>query len=211
MEKTESGTAFVNGSGKVHFGNKRDYSTKVINYEFNKFYYNEIIKLLLNVYEEKIVISEIRVNSLFAQSLFGISNLRSAEGKDGLLESIPENVMCEFEYQDVLYLLDMRVELDKMRIMHYYLNFTYPKNQQPCEKMGHELLRLAFLYTSSFKKGCCEISLPPGEREAISYLDVNFINPPPSNIEEVYVKDEIKNDIERFVYTLRISKSITLR
>ncbi len=203
MEKTENGTAFVNGSGKVHFGNKRDYSAKIINYEFNKFYYNEIIKLLLNVYEEKIVIPEIKVNSLFAQSYNGICNLRSAEGNEGLLESSQENITCEFECNGVLYLLDMHAELDRSRLMHYYLNFTYPKNKQPNERIGHELLRLAFHYTSNFKKGCCEISLIPGEREAISYLDVNFIKPQPSNIDEIYVKDDIKNDIERFVYTFK--------
>ena len=31
MDKTENGTAFVNGNGKVHFGSKVEYSTKVIN------------------------------------------------------------------------------------------------------------------------------------------------------------------------------------
>ena len=203
MEKTDGGTAFVNGSGKVHFGNKADYSTKIINYEFNKFYYVEITKLLLNVYEEKIVIPELKVNRLYAQSYNGYCNLRSAEGNEGLLDSGQENLTCEFEYKDVLYLLDMHVELDGSRQMHYYLNFTYPKNQQPNEKIGHELLRHAFHHTSDFKKGCCEISLMPGEREAISYLEVNFIKPQPSNINEIFVKDEIKNDIERFIYTFK--------
>lgn len=87
--------------------------------------------------------------------------------------------------------------------MHYFLNFTFPKNQQPNERIGHDLLRLAFHHTSNFKKGCCEISLLPGEREAISYLDVSFIKPQSSNINEIYVKDEIKNDIERFIYTFK--------
>lgn len=203
MEKTENGTAFVNGNGKVHFGSKVEYSTKIINYEFNKFYYKEITKLLLNVYEEKIVIPELKVNRLYSQAMDGYQNIRSGKGNNGILDSGLENITCEFECSGVLYLSDLHTEMDRSRNMHYYLNFSYPNNLKPNERIGHELLRLAFHYTSDFKKGCCEISLLPGDREAISYLDVNFIEPPSSNIKEIFVKDDIKTDIERFVYTFK--------
>jgi len=204
MEKGKNGkngTAYVNGSGKVHFGNKIDISTKTIAYEYNKFYYREINKLFLNVYEVLTEIPEFQVNRLFTAGFDGYQNVKAGKRKDGFLDASLENIICEFEYGGVLYLADLHTEIDRVRQMHYYLNFSYPKEQIPNERIGHELLRLAFHYTSDFRKGCCEISLLPTDREMVSYLDVNFVTPPTSDIGEIFVKDEIKNDIERFVYT----------
>lgn len=201
MENLKNSEAYVNGNGKVHFGSKVDYSTKTINYEFNKFYYREIIKLLLNVYGEKIILPELKVNRIFSHSLDGYQNVRSGQGSDGLFDSGLENITCEFECGDVHYLADLHTEIDRSRYMHYYLNFSYPINQAPNERIGHELLRLAFHYTSDYKKGCCEINFPGHEREAVSYLDVTFVTPPESDMNRIFVKDEIKTDIERFVYT----------
>lgn len=201
MDNKANSEAYVNGNGKVHFGNKAGYSTKIINYEFNKFYYKEIVKLLLNVYEEKIILPELKVRSIFAHALDGYQNVRSALGENGLMNSGLENITCEFECNGVYYLSDLHTEIDRQRQMHYYLNFTYQVNQVPNERIGHEILRLAFHHTSDFRKGCCEISFPPHEREAVSYLDVNFIEPPRSSIEKIFVKEDIKSDIERFVYT----------
>jgi len=204
MDNLTNSEAFVNGNGKVHFNsesNKIDYSSQKINYEFNKFYYKEIIKLLLNVYYEKIKISEFHVKRLFTLDFDGYQNIRYSQSKGGLLNSGLENITSEFECKGVLYLADMRTELDRQNKKRYYLNFSYPKDQVANERIGHEILRLAFHYTSDFKKGCCEINLPNGEREAVSYLEVNFIKPPDSKIEEIFVKEDIKSDIDRFIYT----------
>lgn len=201
MENTNNSEAYVNGNGKVHFGTKVDYSTKTINYEFNKFYYREIIKLLVNVYGEKIIIPELKVNRIFAHAFDGYQNVRTGKGNDNLFDSGLENITCEFEYGGVLYLADLHTELDRSRNMHYYLNFSYPVNQVPNARIGHELLRLAFHYTSDFKKGCCEISFSGMERQAVSYLDVSFVTPPESDMNGIYVKDDIKSDIKRFIYT----------
>ncbi len=200
MDNQTNSEAYVNGNGKIHFNHKIDYSSLKINYEFNKFYYKEIIILLVNVYHEKIIIPELKVNRLFARGFDGYQNTRLYKGKSGLLNSGLENITCEFEFDDVLYLVDMHTELDKMFKMHYNLDFSYPKEQAANDKIGHELLRLAFHYTSDFKNGCCEISLSNNEREAVSHLDVFFVNPPISNMEDVFVKEEIKSDIERFIY-----------
>lgn len=190
----------MNGNGKVHFGKKIDYATKRINFEFNKFYFKEILKLLINVYEEKAVISEIKVNRIFSHSNDGYMNVVSYLNDNSFLEIGMDNITCEFEYNGVLYLLNMYTEQDRARIMHYYLNFSYPKDQVPIERIGHELLRLAFHHTSDFRKGCCEIGLYSNEREVVSNLNVNFIKPPESDIKNVFIKDDIKSDIERFTY-----------
>ncbi|MFA5010664.1 MAG: ATP-binding protein [Ignavibacteria bacterium] len=201
MENKANSEAYVNGNGKVHFGNRIDYSTKRINYEFNKFYFKEILKLLQNVYEEKIAIPEIKVNRLFSHSSDGYMNVVSYLDNTTILEIGLDNITCEFECSGVMYLLNMYTEIDRSRFMHYCLNFSYPKDHIPNERIGHELLRLAFHYTSAFKRGCCEISLFNNEREAVSHLNVNFIKPPESDIKNIFLKDEIKSDIERFIYT----------
>jgi ATPase family associated with various cellular activities (AAA) len=200
MDNKTNSEAYVNGNGKVHFSNKIDYATKRINYEFNKLYFREIANLLLNVYEGNVVIPEIKVNRLFSLSPDGYGNVSSFLIDCSMSGTGIDNVTCEFECNGVMYLLNMYTELDRCRQLHYNLNLSYPKNQIPNERIGHELLRLAFHYTSDFKKGCCEISHSSMDREMVSYIDVNFIKPPESNINNVFIKDDIKADIERFTY-----------
>ncbi|MCX6158007.1 MAG: ATP-binding protein [Ignavibacteriae bacterium] len=201
MDNKANSEAYVNGNGKVHFGNKVDYAKKRINYEFNKFYFKEIFKLLVNVYEDKIAIPDFNVKRMFSHSADGYMNPITFVEYNTTLEACVDNTTCEFECMGVHYLLNMYIEVDRSRLTHYYLNFSYPKNQEPEERIGHELLRLAFHYTSVFRKGCCEIGLHNNEREVVSNLSVNFIKPPESNINNVFIKDDIKADIERFIYT----------
>jgi hypothetical protein len=82
------------------------------------------------------------------------------------------------------------------------MDFSYEKNSIPEQKIGHELLRLAFINTSTYKKGCIEIS-HLGDKEVISNLEVTKIEPPKSNINKIFIDENIKNDISRFIYTFK--------
>lgn len=203
MEKAVSGSTYVNGTGKVHFKNILKYSDANINYEFNKFFYGEIIKLLLNVYEEKLILSDLKVSRLYAHTYSGYANLRSSESKTGLLNASIEEVTCEFEYKGIFYLSHFRIIVDRSRETHYNIDFSFLKDCIANKLIGHELLRYALHYTSDFRKGCVEISFNPIDREAISYLDIKFINPPKSDIKSIFIDSEIKSDIDRFIYTFK--------
>jgi len=82
------------------------------------------------------------------------------------------------------------------------MDFNSEKNSIPEERIGQELLSLAFSHTSTYKKGCIEISYL-GESEDVSNLDVEKIQPPKSNIDKIFISDNIKNDIKRFIYTFK--------
>jgi len=203
MDKEVKSETFINGNGKVHFSNRTIYSTKMINYEFNRFFYTDIIKLLLNVFEERLIIPELKVMQLYTLTFSGFQNIRSAIGENGYLNPVADNIVCEFEYNNVFYLADFHVEVDRVKQTHYTMNFSYPDTQTADERIGHKLLRIAFEHTSDFKNGCCEISLPFGEREAISYLDVNFVKPHKSSLENIFIREDIKSDIKRFIYAFK--------
>ncbi len=202
MDNKANSEAYVNGNGKVHFSKTLNYSTNIINYEFNKFYYKEIIKLLVNVYEQNIILPELKVNRIFSKTYEGFRNVSKSKSNDNLVKTgLESNMTCEFEFENIMYLTDFNVDMDRSNRYHYNLNFTCLNEQDANERIGHELLKLAFHHTSDFKKGCCEISFSSQDREAVSYIDVNFVSPPKSEIKDIFVKEDIKSDIERFIYT----------
>lgn len=196
-----SDTAFVNGKGNVHIKRRRVLADKNINYEFNKFYNKEILKLLINVYEEKILLPELKVLNMFYLNENGINNMPKHKD-DNLWNTSADKVICEFEYETIYYIVYFKKDRDRYGLMHYYMDFGYELDSIPEEKIGHELLRLAFSYTSSYKKGCMEISFV-GDRPVISALETVKIEPPKHRADGIFVNDEVKRDIERFVYTFK--------
>lgn len=200
-QKEKSETAYVNGYGNVHIRKKRLLADKNINYEFNKFYNAEILKLLLNVYEEGIVIPELKVISMFNLHENGIGNIPKHRD-DKLWNTSGNTIICEFEYDTVYYVAFFRNEKDRYGMNHYYIDFGFELNSIPGDKIGHELLKLAFRYTSSYKKGCVEISFI-GERPVVSGLRVEKLETPEKRAKDIYVNENIKSDIERFIYTFR--------
>lgn len=202
MENNISKTAFVNGTGKVHLNKKTILADSNINYEFNKFYYKEILKLLINIYEGKISLPVLKVYCMYTLSRNGFRNPESFK-EDTLLNASIENTFVEFEYNNVHYITNFKIEKDRCENFHYYLDFSFEKDSLPDKMIGHELLRLAFTYTSTYKKGCVEISHFEGDREAISYLEIEKFTPPKSNIEKIFINEYIKNDINRFIYTFK--------
>ena len=200
-QNEKSDTAYVNGSGNVHIRRKRVLADKNINYEFNKFYNTEILKLLINVYEESIAIPELRVINMFNLHDTGIGNMPKHKDDD-LWSTSGNKVVCEFEYNSVYYISFFRSERDRYAMKHYYIDFGFEMDSIPEEKIGHELLRLAFSYTSSYKKGCVEISFT-GDRPAVSGLDVAKTEPPKCKAKKIFINEETKTDIERFIYTFK--------
>jgi hypothetical protein len=201
MENNISETAFINGTGKVHFNKKITLSFRTINYDFNKFYYKEIIKLLLNIFEETISLSDLKVYCMYSFWPDGLHSMDKFK-EDNLLNTSISNAYIEFEYNNVFYIANFKIEKDRNENHHYYMDFSYEKNSIPEQKIGHELLRLAFINTSTYKKGCIEIS-HLGDKEVISNLEVTKIEPPKSNINKIFIDENIKNDISRFIYTFK--------
>lgn len=202
MENNISENGYVNGNGKVHLKITLDLASCPIKYDFNRFYFTEILKLLLNVYEGIIQIPELKVNSIFSNWFSGYQNMPQNMNNEGLLDTIAEGAYTDFEFRNTRYIGRFLIEKDKLQNFHYYMDFSYPKESIPEAKIGHELLRLAFSYTSSYKKGCVEISFM-GEREVISNLEVTKIDAPKSDLDKIYINDNIKEDIQRFVYTFQ--------
>jgi len=202
MEKELSETAYVNGTGKIHTTEIFDVVGCPIRFEYNRFFYEEIIKLLLNVYENIITIPELKLNKLFSTTGQFICNLPYTNGKDGLLESYAADIMTDFELKGVNYIGKFYIEKDRCDRNHYCLNFTYKRNSIPDERIGRELLNLAFQYTYSYKKGCIELTFT-GEKESISFLETEKVIPPHSNLDRIFIRDDIKEDIQRFIYTFR--------
>lgn len=201
METEKSNTAYINGTGKVHIYKKLELSSNPINYEFNKFYYKELLKLLINVYEGTVLLSELKVYKIFSQWSDGFRNI--TKYKDGsFMNTALEEVYAEFEYFNVFYVVFFKIEKDRNDSMHYCMYFNNEKEGNPEPYIGHKLLQLAFCNTSTFKTGCVEVSFY-GDREVVSNLLVEKIEPPKSNIEKIYIDDNIKNDINRFVHTFR--------
>ena len=91
---------------------------------------------------------------------------------------------------------------DRESCMHYNLNFSYRKNVVPDERIGHKLLALAFSHTSTYKKGCMNISFY-GSRQAVSLITIDHVTPVQSSMENVFVRSDIKEDIERFIYAFK--------
>lgn len=197
----KSETAYVNGNGNMHIKRKRVLADKNIHYEFNKFYNKEILKLLINVYEGKILLPELKVINMFYLNENGINSMPKHKDDD-LWNTSADKVICEFEYEAIYYIVYFKKERDKYGFIHYYMDFGYELDSIPEEKIGHELLRLAFNYTSSYKKGCMEISFV-GDRPVISALETVKIDPPKHRADGVFVRDEVKRDIERFIYVFK--------
>jgi len=199
MENTNP--SYINGNGLIHLNkNKVHYSGAIIDYEFNRFYFEEILKLLVNVYEESVIVPRLTVNRIFRVTQDGLSNVPIFIGNDGLFNIIVENLIVELECEGITYLTEFKPEIDRSGIKHYLINFTHPDNEKPNEKIGFELLKYAFNHTSVYRKGCFEISFSR-DREALSFIDTNYVEPPESRMNDIFVKEEIKRDIERFIYT----------
>ncbi len=86
MEKEKSNTAYINGSGKVHLHKKLELSGRVIRYEYNMFYYIEILKLLVNIHDETITLPGLNVYKIFTLWFEGFRNIRKF--KDGSLSNM---------------------------------------------------------------------------------------------------------------------------
>ena len=201
MGKELSETAYINGTGTFHTTKKFDVGNTICN-EYNRFFYEEIIKLLLNVYENVITIPELSVSKLFDCPHHMLCNLNYSKGNDGFLEANPDNILTEFEFNGVHYIGKFFNEKDRCDRNHYYLNFTYPKDCIPNKRIGRELLKLAFQNTYSYRKGCIELSFS-GEKEAISFLEAEKVIPPASNLDKIFLRNDIKEDIQRFIYTFQ--------
>jgi len=132
--------------------------------------------------------------------LSGLDNPRSSEGINGLLNSYADDTFVEFVCDDITYLTKFETDTDSMGAKYYRMFFSFPENQTPKESIEYELLAYAFHYTSAFKTGCLELYYD-GKRESLSSVSVDFIDPPDSKMEDVFVENEIKKDIERFIYT----------
>jgi hypothetical protein len=194
---------YVNGDGKLHLESRKTrYSGHILYYEFNKFFYREMLKLLVNVHEENIFITGLKVTTMMRRDCDGLRSPLFSKAKNGLLNGYIEDVITILEFNETRYMADFRVEKDRMGCLHYCINFSYQADRQPDEKIGFEILKLAFEYTSDYNKGCVELSYN-GDREMVSYLDSDFVQPPTSSINNVFVREEIKDDIGRFVYTFK--------
>ena len=201
MEKEKSNTAYVNGTGKVHLHKTLEISSHLIYFEYNKFYYKEILKLLINVSEGLITISGLKVFKLFVLWRDGFHNV--AKFKDGdLVNMMTDDMYVEIEYNNVYYIIFFKIERDKIEYDHYLLNFAFEEDSIPDENIGDKLLELAFRNTSSYKAGCIELSFS-GSTEEINNLRVGRIDPPKSNIDKVFINDNIKSDISRFIHTFK--------
>jgi hypothetical protein len=201
IQNEKSETAYVNGDGNVHIRRRNVLADRNINYEFNKFYYAEILKLLINIYEESIILPELKVISMYNLHDTGISNMPKHKDEN-LWNTSGNKVISEFVFNSVYYISFFRRERDRYGMQHYFIDFGFELDIIPEEKIGHELLRLAFSYTSSYKKGCVEISFI-GDKPVVSGLDIVKIETPKSRADRIFVNDEIKKDIERFIFTFK--------
>jgi len=200
MENKISSDAFVNGNGKVHLTETFKISGKQIAFEFNKFYYQEILNLLVNVHENVIILPELQVKRLLMVTLDGFLSMPSNMGKNGFLETLPVKVYTEFIYKDVIYIADLFFETNRTGKMCYYITFSHDEKATPDENVGFGLLSLAFCNTSLYKTGCVEI-YHSGDRLVISNLDVTRITPPAGDLDKIFIKAGIKECISRFIYT----------
>ncbi|MFA5010531.1 MAG: ATP-binding protein [Ignavibacteria bacterium] len=201
MDKTESGTAYVNGTGKVHLHKKLEISSQPINQEYNKFYYQEILKLLINIHQELISIPGINVYKIFSVGRYGFHKItKFREGR--YYNMVTDDVYVELEFIDVYYLISFQIQKDRNDCLHYILNYTYEEDSIPDDNIGRKLLELAFRNTSKYKTGCLNISFN-GVIQEISNLKVDKIVPPSSNINNVFINENIKIDISRFIHTFK--------
>ena len=183
-------------------GKETETSDKLIRYEFNKFYYEEIIKLFINVFKKTIIIEDFKVSSVYSLRDRAVHSPRIFETKEGLLDSYDIEIFSDFTYKDIPYTVRFFDGKDRESCMHYNLNFSYRKNVVPDERIGHKLLALAFSHTSTYKKGCMNISFY-GSRQAVSLITIDHVTPVQSSMENVFVRSDIKEDIERFIYAFK--------
>jgi ATPase family associated with various cellular activities (AAA) len=200
MDNTISNDSFVNGNGKVHFSDVIRVSVKPMLTEVNKFYFGEIIDLLLNVYEDVIVLPEIKVKRLYNMMVYGIQDLSTFRRDNGMLSTFPDKVYSEFTYNDVSYFAMFYKEKDNDNKIHYYASFNYDESAKPQVTLINSLLELALSHTSKYKTGCVEISYN-GQVELISNLNISEAEVQEGNLDRIFIRNNIKECIERFIYT----------
>jgi len=198
IENSMSQDSFVNGTGKVHLNKKLRISAIPISFEFNKFYFKDIFKLLVNAYEETVTVPGLKVIRLYAYRFDGFHEAMKA--KVGSLYNVCiDKSFVEFEYKGVSYVANLIETKDRSGCLHYCIHFAYERNSDPDRKIGYELIRLALSYTSSYKTGCMEIS-PDAEKINVNSLDIQLIEPPKSNFDNILISENITSDIRRFIY-----------
>lgn len=201
METEKTKTAYVNGAGKVHLHKKIEISSQQITCEYNKFYFQEIVKLLVNISLGLISIPGISVFKIFSIWRDGFRKIvKIREGS--YFNMVTDDVYVELEFNDIYYLIYFKIEKDRNNCLHYFLNCSYEEGCIPDEEIGRKLLEFAFRNTSKFKKGCLSLSFN-GVNQEISNLIVEKVIPPYSNIDNIFIDENIKKDISRFVHTFK--------
>jgi cell division protease FtsH len=170
--------------------------------DLNRIYHADVIKLLLNVYHGRVTIDRLRVNRLIRLGVNGVVNLPNMEGKNGLINASPCHLIAEFVYENVLYFAEFLQEKDNIGCIHYRTYYSFPEKQIYNDRIAFELLKCAFQHTSDYSKGCVEIEYN-GDYENVSHVEANFAEPPVRNLQNIFIKEDIMRDIERFIYTFK--------
>lgn len=172
--------------------------------ELNKFFYYEIVKLLLNIFKGRIILDNLTVKTLLSVA-GGFKNIRDVTAftaPDGLYETEDENFICEIEYEYTRYRLIFLSTDEKYTGNCYSISFIPIDERKADKEIKDKLLKLALNNCKTYSSGVFEVE-DYDEYYSINCLIMKWTTVQPKALDEIFISTEIKEDIDRFVYTFR--------
>jgi hypothetical protein len=181
-----------------------DNTNSLTRVELNKFFYYEIVKLLLNVFKKKLEFNNLKVKTLLniANGFSSINDVVVYTAPDGLFETSDGNFISEIEYDNVCYRLVLLNTNEKFTGFCYNISFIPLNEQQADKEIKDKLLALALNNCRTYSNDIFEVE-DYDEYYSINCLMLKKAEVQPKKIENIFIAPEIKEDINRFIYTFK--------
>jgi len=178
----------------------KHFSKLVLFDEFNKFFFMIIIDYLANVYEGRIKSDEIEIFRMYKTK--PIQTPPISVNKNGLVSVAAVNVVFEYKFQGNTYYSNFYREIDSAGLTHYYISHSFFEDEKPHKEIGKELLGLSLRDASKYEKNKV-LLVNDSNSESINSIQLSETEIPVSKLDEVFVRTDIKRDVERFIYAFK--------
>ncbi len=178
----------------------KHFSKRVLFDEFNKFFFLIICDYMANVYEGRIKSDELEIFRMYKTE--PIQTPAISENKNGLINVYAINIVFDYKFRGTNYYSFFYREIDSNGLTHYYINHSFFKDEKPHDELGKELLGLALKDASKYEKGKV-LLVNDSISENLNSIQISETEIPESKLAQVYVRTDIKRDVERFIYAFK--------
>lgn len=179
-------------------------SDSLVRVELNKFFYYEIVKLLLNVFKGKLSAGGLTVKTLLSvsQDFKVVRDVSSYISDNKLYDTDDENFLCEIEFEGKPYRLIFR-NIDEKYTGHCYSISFIPKDGEKGDKeIKDKLLKLSGRYCETYSPGVFEVE-DYDEYYSLNCLILKKAEVQDKKLDDIFISSEIKDDVTRFIYTFK--------